>query len=68
MYLAPLGTTAIADLEVVKLSLELLDGTVSGLEVLVEAVAFGDELLSDGDQRQAGGGKVSRDVHVAPTA
>ena len=44
--LSALSATAIADLEVVQLSLEALDHAVSLLEILVESVALGNELVS----------------------
>lgn len=42
--LSPAGATAIANLEVLQLGLELLDSAVSHLEVLVQAVALGNQL------------------------
>lgn len=46
------ASAAIADLEVVQLRLQLLDGAVGRLEVLVETVALGDELSWKFDQRR----------------
>lgn len=42
--LSSASAAAIADLEVLQLGLELLDGAVCHLEVLVQAVALGDQL------------------------
>lgn len=42
--LSPLGTSAVAGLKAVEFALEAFDGAVSGLEILVEPVALGDEL------------------------
>lgn len=47
------GAAAVSNLEVVELSLELLDGAVSHLEVLVESVTFGDELEKDKRQQRS---------------
>ena len=41
---SPPASATVADLQVVELGLEGLDRAVRGLEVLVEAVALGDEL------------------------
>lgn len=44
-HLTPLRPSSISNLKGVKFSLELLDCAVSRFEVLVEPVAFGDEML-----------------------
>ena len=41
----PAGATTVANLQSVKLGLELLDRAVSDLEIFVEAVALRDKLL-----------------------
>lgn len=47
IHLSPSAATSIADLEVVELCLEGLDRAVSQLEILVQAVAFRDQLNPD---------------------
>jgi hypothetical protein len=42
------GTPAITDLQVIKFSLELLDSTVSHLQVFVKTITLGDELRIQG--------------------
>ena len=44
IHLSPSAATPIADLKVVELCLESLDRAVSQLEVLVQAIAFRDQL------------------------